>query len=208
MTQRPVHFSDALRIAACGLAVITLASCDSDERSRRAAHESEALLGFDVVQPDSAATQVPRENNAVVIEGEPIDVGSAACPATRLLRVDRRSASAPSGSPALTPRFYGRGEDGRILRIRELLLCELRTVNWLAKGPGEGNVLILWRGPYLFEPEGDCDWREPVHTESIVPGGGRRISFHEHCRRHARPGPSDRIGIVEVNSDYTQITLR
>ena len=201
----PTHCS--LRTAAA-LGALAMASCDSDERLRRtAAREAEALLGFDVVQPDSAVTQIPRDPNPAITESEAIDVGSAACPATRVLRVERRNSAAPAGSAALTPRFYGRREDGRILPIRELLLCELRAVNWLAKGNGEGSVLILWRGPYVFEPEGDCDWREPLRTETIVPGGGRRIYFHEHCRRHARPGPSDRAASVEVNLDYTQITF-
>jgi hypothetical protein len=124
----------------------------------------------------------------------------------RLFRVDRRHAHAPATAPALSPRFFGRTEYGQVLSFREVLLCELRIMHWVMKPRDEGAYLIMWRGPSIFEPDSDCDWREPFEWEHVATG--RRLRFHEHCRHRTRPGPTDRMVTIEVAEDYSDLYER
>jgi hypothetical protein len=103
----------------------------------------------------------------------------------------------------LPPRFVGRDEMGRIWPLADVLACELHTMHWMDRPLDEGTNLILWRGPYIFETDNDCDWREPFHIEREA--SGRRVALQEHCRHRA--GGSDRTVVLDVSNDY-RITMR
>lgn len=186
-----------------------LMGCDNGpERPRRSGHEAVAdnpdanVFGF-----DGGLWEIPRDPDPTVALAPPVEIGASMCPGTRVLRVDRRRAPAPANGPGLTPRFYGRDEYGRYEPFASVLVCELRIMAWLTKPRPEGMNLILWRGPAIFEPDGDCDWREPA-VSTRMPDGARRLTLHEHCRRRVGPGPADRTVTVELLADYSALVER
>lgn len=205
LPRRASHRTRALLAALAALA----GACELGDRPRRPGPRElpeGALDAGAAFEGDGGALPIPRESNPAIEQAAPVEQGSTQCPGVRLWRVDRRHTGAPPGGQTLPPRFYGRDEQGRRLSLHDVLACELRMQHWVVKAHPEGTNLILWRGPYIFEPDSECDWREPVRTEPIP--GGRRLYLHERCRRRARPGPAERTVVVEVRSDYTAITAR
>lgn len=155
---------------------------------------------------DGSVFQIPAESNPGIVQSPPVDLGWSQCPGVRILRIDRHFNTDAAPTPSLPPRYYGRDEQGRIWSMKEVLSCELRNQHWITKGHPEGNNLILWRGPWIFHPDGDCEWREPVRTE-IIPGG-RRIHLRERCRRRNHPGPVERTVVVDVRDDHRTIVMQ
>jgi hypothetical protein len=193
-----------LPLACLGLA---LAGCELDEPLLRAGRaEPEPTGEFDAGVVTGRWRQIPPDPNPAVEMAPPQDLGSTQCPGVRMLRVERRHTGAPAAAPPLMPRFYGRDERGEIWSLHDVLACELRAQRWVELAHAEGSNLILWRGPSIFEPDSDCDWREPVRTEAIP--GGRRIRLRERCRRRARGGPAERTVVVEVKDDYSALSAR
>ncbi len=183
---------------------LALVACD--ERPPRSARATtrEQEPDANVFGAEQGTWVVPRDPDPTVALGEPTDIGSSVCIGMRVLRVERRRGT---GTAPLAPRFYGRDEHGRIVPFDAILRCELRQNEWLTKPRAEGTNLILWRGPTIFEPDGDCDWREPV-TTSRMPSGARRLTLREHCRHRVGPGPADRTVTVELSPDYSAIVER
>lgn len=188
------------------LALALLVACEPDEPLRRRAGHEHTVLAFDAgeIVPEGGYRPPPEDSPDVVL-GQVEDLGASQCPSLRLARVERRhrheGMDAGINLPALRPRLYGRTDTGRFVPLREVLSCELRMMHWVTKPINEGIALILLRGPDIFEPDSDCDWREPVRTERTP--RGRRLYLRERCRRRAVPGPAERTVIVEVSSDYT-----
>ena len=201
-----------LRVAVMFCACV---ACEFTETRRR---RTSRLPGENTtdVQSGDGAIEVPRENIAGVVQLAPIDMGTTQCPGTRLLRVDRRwAANADAGSLApLPPRYYGRDQYGRVVSLMEVLGCELRAMHFVEKGLPEGANLIMLRGARIADPDGDCEWREPWHTERFGFGdggsGSRRVTVHEHCRRRGGGGGGeiDRVVTVEIPSTYMPIVIR
>lgn len=181
--------------------LLALGACDVDERVHRSPRgESTREHWADVRAQDGpeGLWTIPGEPDPTVATAEPVDLGTSVCFGMRVLRVDRRRGP---GSSALSPRFYGRDASGRIVPFEAVLRCELRQMNWVAKPRAEGINLILWRGPAIFEPGNDCDWREPVTTVRTL-AGARRMTLREHCRHRVAAGSADREVTVELSADY------
>lgn len=208
----------ATRARAVGLVLGLLAgACRGD--LPRASEERERAAVVAVLR-DAAADAVlevvdDEPERPGVLRAEPVVLGPTQCPGWRLVRVDRRTAPhGPSGDgrtqeTALSPRYYGRDDVGRMHSARALLLCELRMMRWVERGWIEGNNLLLWRGPWALAPDEDCLWREPARSVGVT-ADGRRIEpssvvldphqrlavlgeitrrelvAHERCRRSAR----------------------
>lgn len=184
--------------------LLTLGACD--ERAPRTSHESEREQEPDanVFGLTQGTWSIPRDPDPTVALSEPVDIGTSVCLGMHVLRVDRRRGPGPT---ALGPRYYGRDEYGRIVPIDAILRCELRQINWLTKPRAEGTNLVLWRGPTIFEPDSDCEWREPV-TSTRTADGARRVSLREHCRHRVGNGPPDRTVTVELSADYGTLVQR
>jgi hypothetical protein len=190
------------------LALVLTASCALGDRPRaNRSHQTvvettDSDGGF--VGAISGAREVPRESNPAIAQSDPVDVGTSQCPGVRLLRVDRRHTGAPPSAPPLPPRYYGRDDHGRIWPLRNVLACELQSSHWVQAPLAEATNLVLWRGPYVFKPDEDCDFRDPTRTEPIE--HGRRMFAQERCRPHGHGGPTvEHTIVIDVSDDYSRL---
>jgi hypothetical protein len=192
------------------LAALPLASAGCEwntGRPRRHGHREVPALHFDAgVVPPDGGFHPPGDPDPSIVTSAPVDMGGTQCPTLRLVRVDRRHVGAPVSAPSLRPRFYGLDEHGRYVPLADVLVCELRMMRWVLKPHSEGLALIMLWGPDIFEPDADCDWREPARTERVETG--RLAYVHERCRRNMAGPARERNVTVELLNNYAGIMMR
>ncbi len=177
------------------VALVMSSGCDEGGRRRRFA------LGLEEARGDaSVAVGALVESNPAVRVMAPDGAMGTQCPGVELLRSERMWAQ-DAGSGRLAPRYVGRDDQGRMISLREVLLCELEQMHWVTTPHEEGTNLLLWRGPWLFAGDDECVWRGPWRTERTA--RGRALIARERCVRRARADiPRERTVTVEVGEDY------
>ncbi len=149
-----------------------------------------------------AGATVVESNPGVRVLAEDAGMGTQ-CPGVELLRAERVWAQ-DAGSGRLAPRYVGRDDRGRVVSLRDVLLCELEQMHWVTTPHEEGTNLLLWRGPWLFAGDDECVWRGPWRTERTA--RGRALIAHERCARRVRAGlPRERTVTIEVAEDYRSL---